>query len=36
MRSVAEQWMADDGRGDLVEMADHAFDLLIAGFKPAS
>lgn len=36
MRSVAERWMADDGRGDLVEMVDHAFDLLIAGFRPAS
>ena len=34
MRSVAEQWMADDGRGDLVQMVDHAFDLLAAGFQP--
>jgi AcrR family transcriptional regulator len=33
MRSVAEQWMADDGRGDLVEMVDHAFDLLVSGFQ---
>jgi AcrR family transcriptional regulator len=33
MRSVAEQWMANDGRGDLAEMADHAFDLLIAAFR---
>ena len=36
MRSVAEQWMADDGRGDLAEMVDHAFDLLIAGFRPTA
>jgi AcrR family transcriptional regulator len=34
MRSVAEEWMADDGRGDLVRMVDHAFDLLAAGFQP--
>jgi AcrR family transcriptional regulator len=34
MRSVAEQWMADGGQGDLVEMVDHAFDLLIAAFRP--
>jgi AcrR family transcriptional regulator len=34
MRSVAEQWMADDGQGDLVEMVDNAFDLLIAAFQP--
>jgi AcrR family transcriptional regulator len=34
MRSVAEQWMADDGRGDLAAMVDRAFDLLIAGFRP--
>jgi AcrR family transcriptional regulator len=32
MRSVCERWVADDGRGDLVELADHAFDLLIAAF----
>ncbi len=36
MRSVAERWMANDGRDDLVEMVDHAFDLLIAGFSPLS
>lgn len=34
MRSVAEQWMADDGQGDLVAMVDHAFDLLITAFQP--
>jgi AcrR family transcriptional regulator len=33
MRSVCEQWMGDDGRGDLVQMVDHAFDLLAAGFQ---
>ena len=36
MRSVAERWMADDGRGDLVELADQAFDLLIAAFRPTA
>jgi len=36
MRSVAEQWMADDGRGDLVEMVNHAFDLLIGAFQPTA
>jgi AcrR family transcriptional regulator len=33
MRSTAEQWMNDDGRSDLVEMVDHAFDLLTAAFQ---
>jgi hypothetical protein len=36
MRSVAERWMANDGRDDLVEMVDHAFDLLVAAFQPPS
>lgn len=37
MRSVAEQWLADDGRSDLVAMVDHAFDLLADGIgtRPA-
>jgi hypothetical protein len=34
MRAVAERWMAGDGQGDLVEMVDHAFGLLISAFQP--
>jgi AcrR family transcriptional regulator len=34
MRSVCERWVADDGRGDLVHMVDHAFDLLVSGLQP--
>jgi AcrR family transcriptional regulator len=33
MRSAAEQWLADDGRGDLVDLVDRGFDLLKAGFR---
>jgi AcrR family transcriptional regulator len=36
MRSVCDRWMAGDGRGDLVEMVDHAFDLLVSGLQPLS
>jgi hypothetical protein len=33
MRSAAEQWLADDGRGELVDLVDRGFDLLKAGFR---
>jgi AcrR family transcriptional regulator len=33
MRSACEQWLAGDGRGDLVALADHGFDLLSSGIQ---
>jgi AcrR family transcriptional regulator len=32
MRSAAEQWLANDGRGALEDIVDRGFDLLAAGF----